>query len=89
MGTKVSLVGQDSAGGTIVGPGASNWTWNGKPISLQGDAVAGHGLPPHAAPVIANGSPWMTINGIPVTRAGSSMATCGHPATGSSDMYIP
>jgi len=84
----VSLVGADSAGATIVGPGASNWTWNGKPLSLLGDAVAGHGKSPHAAPTIATASPWMTIDGIPVTRVGS-VATCGHGATGSSDMDIP
>jgi len=84
----VSLVGVDSAGAVITGPGASNWTWNGSPISLVGDAVAGHGKDAHAGPVIASGSPWMTIDGVPVTRVGS-VATCGHGATGSSDMDIP
>lgn len=87
MGT-VSLVEADSAGAVITGPGAPNWTWNGKPISLLGDKVAGHGKSPHSAPVIATASPWMTINGIPVTRVGS-VASCGHGATGSSDMDIP
>ncbi|MNZ49003.1 hypothetical protein D3C78_667600 [compost metagenome] len=84
----VSLVGADSAGAVITGPGAPNWTWNGKPISLLGDGVAGHGQPPHNAPTIVAASPWMTINGIAVTRVGSA-ASCGHGATGSSDMDIP
>jgi len=84
----VSLVGADSAGAVITGPGKPNWTWNGKPISVLGDAVAGHGDAPHSAPKIATASPWMTIDGIPVTRVGS-VATCGHGATGSSDMDIP
>ena len=85
---KISLVGTDTAGGVILGPGKPKWTWNGKAISVVGDAVAGNGLPPHAAPKIAVGSPWMTIDGIPVTRAGSS-ATCGHAATGSPPADIP
>lgn len=84
----VSLVGADSAGAVIVGPGAQTWTWNGKKISLLGDLVSGHGLPPHAAPVIATASDWMTINGVKVTRVGS-VASCGHGTTGSSDMDIP
>lgn len=84
----VSLVGQDTAGGMIVGPGNPNWTWNGKPISLVGDAILPHGSGPHAGPKIVEGSPWMTINGIAVTRAGSA-ASCGHAATGSSPADIP
>lgn len=84
----VSLVGVDSAGGVIIGPGASSWTWNGSKISLLGDAVAGHGESPHSGPVIATASPWMTIDGTPVTRV-KSVATCGHGVTGSSGMDIP
>lgn len=84
----VSLVGTDSAGGVIAGPGAPTWTWNGKKISLLGDLVTGHGLPPHTAPVIISASNWMTIDGVKVTRVGS-MAGCGHGVTGSSDMDIP
>lgn len=84
----VSLVGKDSAGAVIVGPGASSWTWNGSPISLLGDMVTGHGEPPHNAPAIVTASPWMFIDGTPVTRVGS-VASCGHGATGSSAMDIP
>lgn len=84
----VSLVNVDTAGAAITGPGAPTWTWNGSKISLLGDSVSGHGDPPHNAPIIATASPWMSINGIPVTRVGS-VATCGHGASGSSDMDIP
>jgi uncharacterized Zn-binding protein involved in type VI secretion len=84
----VSLVNVDSAGGKIAGPGAPTWTWNGIVISLLGDAVVGHGLPPHTAPVIVSASEWMTIDGVKVTRVGS-MAGCGHGVTGSSQMDIP
>ncbi len=88
MSNAVSLVGVDSAGGVIAGPGKANWTWNGKPISVVGDSIIGHGLPPHTAPVITQGSAWMTIDGIAVTRS-TSPASCGHAASGSADMYIP
>lgn len=85
----MSLVLQDFAGGgMIMGPGIPTWTWNGKTISLEGDIVAPHGLPPHAAAVIYKGSLWMSINGIPVTRA-TSPATCGDLATGTIPVVIP
>lgn len=87
MGT-LSLVGADSAGGAITGPGAPTWTWDGKKISLLGDMISPHGLPPHNAPVIVTGSPWWSIDGIPVTRVGS-IASCGHGATGSPPVDIP
>jgi Uncharacterized conserved protein len=88
MGNKVSLVGVDTAGGVITGPGKPNWTWNGRAMSVVGDGVAGHGAGAHAGPAIANGSPWFKIDGIPVTRA-TSKATCNDDASGSADMYIP
>lgn len=87
MGT-LSLVGVDTAGAPITGPGADTWTWDGKKISLLGDLVAPHGLPPHTAPSIVTGSPWWTIDGIPVTRVGS-VASCGHGASGTPPVDIP
>lgn len=84
----ISLVGQDSAGGVITGPGMPNWTWNGKPISVLGDAVAPHGDGAHRSPSMVQGSPWMSINGIPVVHAGH-LASCGHAATGSAPADIP
>lgn len=84
----VSLVGVDQAGDIIIGPGKANWTWNGQPISVVGDAIKPHGPGPHIGATISVGSSWMTIDGIPVTRAGSK-ATCDHAATGSAPMDIP
>lgn len=83
----ISLVGVDQAGGVITGPGKPNWTWNGSPISVLGDAVAGHGPGPHGGPTMVEGSGWMTIDGIPVVHAGDA-ASCGHPATGSAPADI-
>lgn len=77
----ISLVGVDAAGGIIGGGGQSFVTVNGAPVSVVGDAVAGHGKSPHAAPSMVAGSSLMKINGIPVCRAGDS-ASCGHAASG-------
>jgi len=51
-----SRVGIDSAGGIITGPGCPTVLVNGAPISLNGDAVTGHDLPPHNAPTMTGGS---------------------------------
>lgn len=88
MSNKVSLVGIDSAGGVIQGPGKPNWTWNGAPMSVVGDDVTGHGSGSHASAKMVQGSPWFTIDGIPVVRA-TSKASCNDEATGSAQMFIP
>lgn len=85
---RISLVGVDQAGAVITGPGATKWSWDDNPISLLGDGVAGHGEPPHNGPTIATASPWMTIDGVQVTRVGS-VATCGHGASGTPPVDIP
>lgn len=77
--------GQDSAGGAIV-KGSPNVFVNNKPVARVGDQVAGHGRSPHSSPVMAKGSPNVLTNEIPTCRAGDP-ATCGHPATGSSDVF--
>lgn len=77
--------GTDAAGGAII-QGSSNVFVEGKPIVRIGDAVAGHGRGPHAAPVMAAGSGNVKANGIGVSRAGDS-ASCGHPASGSGTVF--
>ena len=51
-----SRVGVDIAGGVVLGPGEPTVLVNGFPISLVGDAVAGHGQNEHAGPVMTGGS---------------------------------
>lgn len=82
----ISRLGQDSAGGTIVG-GSGNVFANGSPVVRIGDPVAGHGKGPHAGPVLAAGSGNVFTNNIPTTRAGDP-ATCGHPASGSVNVFV-
>jgi uncharacterized Zn-binding protein involved in type VI secretion len=73
-------------GGTIVGILSPAVFVDGFPIAVQGATVAGHGLPPHAAPVMSGHSSTVFACGIPICRAGDA-ATCGHPASGSSDVF--
>lgn len=82
----VARVGTDAAGGTILGGGNSHVFCNGALVAVLGDAVAGHGKSPHAAPVMASASGSVFINGIPVCRAGDA-ASCGHGASGSGDTF--
>lgn len=78
----------DSAGGAQLAGGQSFFSVSGQPVVLQGDPVQGHGSAPHAAPTMAQGSGWMTLNGVPVCREGH-LATCAHPSTGRPWFTIP
>jgi uncharacterized Zn-binding protein involved in type VI secretion len=77
---------QDTAGGTIIG-GSANVLVNGTGAARIGDAVAGHfpgGI--HSSPSMAEGSSTVFVNSISVCRQGDK-ATCGHTATGSSNVF--
>lgn len=75
----------DSAGGVLI-EGSSNVFVNNASAVRIGDAVQGHGEPPHDSPVMATGSSTVFVNGIGVCKEGD-LATCGHPSTGSSDVF--
>jgi uncharacterized Zn-binding protein involved in type VI secretion len=77
----IARVGVDTAGGTQLGGGQGFVRVGGALVAVLGDAVAGHGDAPHAAPAMAEGSLFARINGIPVCRQGH-LATCGHATTG-------
>jgi len=80
-------VGEDLAGATITGPGATNVYVNGKKVVLFGDNVSGHGLSPHASPTMAGSSQTVFANSIAVCRAGDA-ATCSHALSpGSSNVF--
>ncbi len=80
----ITRKGTDAAGGALTG-GSGNVNVNGAGAVRVGDAVAGHGLAPHAAPTMAAGSGTVKVNGIAVCRAGDA-ATCGHTASGSGNV---
>lgn len=77
---------QDSAGASLAA-GSPDVITNGTGQVRKGDAVTGHGDPPHAAPVMIEGSNNVIVNGSPACHAGHK-ATCGHPASGSGDVII-
>lgn len=81
----VSRVNQDSAGGLIIGDLAPSVKVNGTSIAVKGVDVVGHGLPPHAGPVMSGSSSTVFAEGIEICRQGDA-ASCGHAATGSGDV---
>ncbi len=81
----VSRVGVDSAGGTITGNLAPSVLVNGSPVACVGASVAAHGNSPHAAPVMSGSSGTVLAEGTAVCRAGDA-ASCGHTASGSSNV---
>ena len=81
----IARVGVDSAGGTITGNLAPTVFVNGSPIAVKDAAVAGHGLPPHASPVMVGCSSTIFANGIAICREGDA-ASCGHAASGSGNV---
>lgn len=77
---KAARKGADLAGGPIK-EGSDNVKIEGLAAARKGDAIAGHGDPPHTNPVIAEGSSKVNINGIPAARVGDA-ASCRHAITG-------
>ena len=82
----VSRVGTDAAGGTIVGNLAPTVIVNSVPIAVKGASVSGHGMSPHSSPVMDGSSSSVYANSILICRAGDA-ATCGHTASGSSNVF--
>ena len=72
----IARVGVDSAGGIILGGGASTVYCNGSLVAVLGDSVARHGNGAHAASTLVTASPTVFADGISVCREGDS-ASCG------------
>jgi len=77
--------GTDVAGGAILS-GSGNVFANNQPVARVGDVVAWHGKGPHSRPVMVAGSGNVFTNNIPTCRAGDP-ASCGHPASGSGNVF--
>lgn len=78
----------DSAGGVQLAGGQNFFQVDGQDVVLLGDPVQGHGLQPHASPVMAEASNWISLDGVPVCQEGHK-ATCGHASTGRSWFTLP
>ena len=76
----------DSAGGALIAS-QSKVNANGASVVIHGDAVTGHGVGVHAGPTMIAGSNNVFIGGVAVCNAGD-LATCGHAASGSSNVII-
>ena len=76
----------DTAGGDLI-PSQTTVYANNELVIVDGDDVAGHGTGPHAGPTITAGANNVYIGTKLVCNAGDS-ATCGHTATGSSDVNV-
>ena len=76
----------DIAGGLLI---ATQFTVkaNGNSIIRSGDPVTGHGDSPHDAAIMIAVSNNVFVDGIAVCNAGDP-ATCGHIATGSSNVNV-
>ncbi len=81
----------DTAAGVQIGARQGFVTVQGVLWMVLGDVNAAHlpFIPPHlpGPDAMAQGSSFITINGIPVCRQGHS-AGCGHPTTGADFMKI-
>ena len=80
--------GTDSAGGALIKSQTTVFA-NGEEVIVHGDTVTAHapgGI--HAAPpTMIAGTKDVFIGGIAVCNAGD-LATCGHAASGSSDIIV-
>ena len=79
----------DSAGGALIKQQTTVLA-NGKEVIVHGDSVTSHGDSPHDSPTMIashTSSDNVFIGGIAVCNAGD-LATCGHAASGSSDVMV-
>jgi len=78
----------DTAGGDLI-PSQGTVKVNDELVIVDGDGVAGHGLPPHIPQTIsATINSTVKINGKAIVVAGDPADVCGEPATGSSTVKI-
>lgn len=84
----ICRIGVDIAGGTIVGVNQDGTVFaNGSLVSVHDDAVQPHGVGVHAGPRMIANSKNVFVNGIAVCKK-TNLATCGHPATGSDNVFV-
>ena len=81
----IARVNTDTAGGTITGALVSTVYVNNANIVVQGATVASHGQNEHGGAVMVGCSSSVFAGGIGVCRQGDN-ASCGHTASGSSNV---
>jgi len=78
--------GTDAAGGALIKSQTTVFA-NGDEVIVHEDDVTGHGIALHGGPTMIAGSDSVFIGGIAVCNAGD-LATCGHAASGSSNVTV-
>lgn len=81
----IARVGVDKAGGIITGSLSPTVNVNGSPIAVKNAGVLAHGSATHTAPIMQQASSTVFAQGKAVCRAGDA-ATCGHTASGSTNV---
>jgi uncharacterized Zn-binding protein involved in type VI secretion len=76
----------DSAGGILINTQTTVFA-NGAFVIVHADPVANHGSSPHNSATMIAASNNVFIGGKAVCNAGD-LATCGHAATGSVDVFV-
>ncbi len=76
----------DSAGGVVLGGSNTTVVVNGVPGSVITTPISSHGEGKHSTATMVGASTSVFFSGLPVCRVGDS-ASCGHVATGSSDVF--
>lgn len=81
-------VGVDNCGGGVLLPGTQSFVLiDGAPWATIGTPVNVHGGGPHTAATMAEGAPWLTINGLPACYA-THLASCGHPLAVGAPFFV-
>jgi len=82
----VTRINLDTAGGAVLqGPNFTVFV-NGSPAATLNCPVAGHGKSPHSGARIVTSSGTVRAQNVPICRSGD-MASCGHSATGSGNVF--
>ena len=87
MGEACARVGVDIAGGVYQTTMSKNLYVNGSKAGSLNSIVAGHGPPPHVPNPIVTASSSVFSGGTPIAR-NTDKASCGHPTSSSSNVYI-
>ena len=80
-------VGVDVAGGLELGHQSTTVFVDGVNVTVLNDKVKGHGPGAHSNPTMNEASSTVFADGIAICRQGDT-ATCGHTASGSSDVIV-
>lgn len=86
MAMGIARLYQDVAGGPLVSGSNNSVFINGLPGAVMNAVVASHGDSPHNNAVMVTNSNSVFLDGMPACRL-NDIASCGHAAIGSNDVF--